>query len=249
MGTLQVGHGSEFHLLRFLARHRELLNSRLETQLAADGVEELASVEWLDFPFKAAAPTRDGEILSVDFLTDHGGEAWRRFWPDPESGKLNRRGMPSWDAVGQVRFKGSTGNEWLLVEAKAHTQEFASPRAACGAAGKSRQVITAALQATFGALTPSQLQTWESFQDQWLGQYYQLANRLAVLHFLNACGQPARLLYVLFAGDQYRTCPPTSRNWLKLFTSAYREMGLELNHPLSSRCHLLCVHVKSGERV
>jgi len=249
MGTLQVGHGSEFHLLRFLGRHRELLNSRLETQLAADGVEQVASVEWLDFPFKPAAPTRDGEILSVDFLADHGGAAWQSFWPDPESGKFNRRGMPSWDAVGHVRFKGSSRKEWLLVEAKAHTKEFSSPGAACGAAGRSRQSITEALRSTFGALCPKQVRNWESFQDQSLGQYYQLANRLAVLHFLNACEQPARLLYVLFAGDQYRICPPTSLSWSKLFTSAYREMGLELDHPLSSRCHRLCLHVKSGERV
>ena len=125
----------------FLRVTATLLNSRLEAQLAADGVERVASIEWLDFPFRPVAPTLDGEILSVDFLSDRGGAAWRRFWPDPEPGKVNRRGMPSWDAVGQIRFKSSSVNDWLLVEAKAHTQEFASPRAACGAAGKSRQTL------------------------------------------------------------------------------------------------------------
>lgn len=249
MGTLQIGHGSEFHLLRFLGRHRDLLGAQIRAQLADDGAPVVAGVEWLDFPLNPKAPTRDGEVLSVDFLADHGGDDWRMFWPDQKPGVPNRRGMPSWDAVGRVRFVDRAPDDWLLVEAKAHLEEFASPQAACGARGQSRIKITKALRTTFEALRAADGPTWESVQDHWRGRYYQLANRLALLQFLRTHGRSARLLYVFFAGDEYRLCPASGLGWLKLFEKAYRDMGIGTTHPLSPWCHRLCLHVKSGDRV
>lgn len=249
MGTLQIGHGSEFHLLRFLGRHRELLGAQIRAQFADDGAPAVAGVDWLDFPFNPKAPTRDGEILGVDFLSDHGGDGWRTFWPDQKQGVLNRRGMPSWDAVGRVRFVDRTPDDWLLVEAKAHLGEFASAQAACGARGSSRIKIVAALKGTFEALRAADGPTWAEVQEAWLGQYYQLANRLALLKFLRSHGRSARLLYLLFAGDEYRLCPASGLGWSKLFEKAYRDMGIPVSHPLSMWSHRVCLNVKSGERV
>jgi hypothetical protein len=225
------------------------LNAQLHAQLAEDRVSDVTGIEWRDFEFNPTAPTRDGEILSIDFLPDHGGDAWRQFWPDPEPGKVNRRGMPSWDAVGQLHYADAARDEWLLVEAKAHLGEFAPPKAGCGAGGKSRQTITNALRSTFEALRSDSSLDWDTVEKNWLGQYYQLANRLAILHFLNAHGNPARLLYVLFAGDSYQRCPASMSGWSTAFGQAYREMGIEATHPLSRRCHRLCLHVTTGKRV
>jgi hypothetical protein len=248
VGTLQVGHGSEYHLLRCLGRHRQLFNGQLEAQLRNDGVTAPAAVDWLDFPMDPKSKTWDGEILGVDFLKDHGGRAWQDYWPDREPGKANRRGMPSWDAVGALTYSDGS-KDWLLVEAKAHLAEFASRLAQCAAGGASRTKIAAALRLTFESLRANDGPNWETVQDCWLGQYYQLANRLALLHFLRANGHPARLLYVLFAGDSYRNCPRTSKVWSAQFDAAYRAMGLEPGHSLSRWCHRLCLHVGTGERV
>jgi hypothetical protein len=249
MGTLEIGHGSEFHLLRFLGRHRDLLGAQIRAQLSDDGVSDLTGIEWLDFSFNPRAPSRDGEILSVDFLRDHGDDAWTQFWPDRRPGSLNRSGMPSWDAVARIRYADSARDEWLLVEAKAHLGEFASPQSACGAGGKSRQMITNALRSTFEVLRPTSGAAWESVEGRWLGRYYQLANRLAVLHFLQTQEHAARLLYLLFAGDTYRVCPAGRSAWATLFTQAYKDMGIEAEHLLSTRCHRLCMNVMTGKRV
>lgn len=248
MGRLQVGHGSEYHLLRFMGRHRGDLCAAISSQLEADGVPSVLSVDWQDFPYNRKSPTWDGEILSVDFLAGCGGASWQEFWPDRQPGRQNRQGMPSWDAVGKVQLSNGE-TEWLIVEAKAHRAEFASPKAGCGAKGASRGQIMHALRATHSELALSDGPKWDDVHDLWMGRYYQLANRLAVLRFLRAHGHPARLLYIFFAGDSYRDCPSTGAKWLEEVRLAYTAMGLPKRHALSPWCHYLTLNVGTGQRV
>lgn len=233
MGLMGIGYGSEFHLLRMLGRHRTQFDRELLTRLTADGVRASA-VEWLDNPFNPRNRTRDGEWKSVDFLPDKGGEDWKRFWPDKRAGVANREGVPSWDAVGQLQS--DRGTEWLLVEAKAHEQEFAALSGKCGAGDVSRRKISDALRDTFRFCGGS-ADDWPRVESFWLGRGYQLANRLATLRFLISRNQPARLLYIYFTGDSYKTCPRNATRWRALITETYSKLALPERHRLTDRIH------------
>lgn len=117
MGEMGYGYGSECHLLRFMGRHRHELDKRILAAIGGD------TIDWLDFDFHPTKPWPDAEIKSLDSLQpDHAARiAWERWWPQG-------RGIHNWDAVGQIRF--GEAEEWLLVEAKANTQELQSK---CGA--------------------------------------------------------------------------------------------------------------------
>ena len=250
MGKMGYGYGSEWHLLRIMGRHRSLFSDAVKTTIDPDDTKQITSVDWLDHPFDPKADFGDGEIKSVDFLADHGGEDWKSFWPDKRPGQLNRDGVPSWDAVGQITVEGQP-NEWLLVEAKAHEREFTRGRK-CGAGGKSLKKIEAALDSCREAMgidlgkIPLQ-----SAAKAWLGRYYQVANRLAVLHFLlNKVNQPARLLFVYFLGDSHKkqNCPKKASEWRKLIQTAYeKELRIPSDHALDGNVHYLFVDVASGE--
>ncbi|TGT35908.1 MULTISPECIES: hypothetical protein [unclassified Mesorhizobium] len=111
MGVMNIEYGSEFHLLRYMGRHRNRLN---EAVAKATGAEE---IEWLDAPPDTGKPWNDGEWKGLRFLDDREDlqRAWRAVWPA-------RGNPPNWDALGKVRTAGAW--EWLLVEAKANEQEL-----------------------------------------------------------------------------------------------------------------------------
>ena len=50
----KLGYGSEFHLLRWMGRHRKVFDARVSEKLS------VSSVEWLDFQFD-----RDKEIPDI----------------------------------------------------------------------------------------------------------------------------------------------------------------------------------------
>jgi len=162
MSKIGRGYGSEWHLLRHLGRHRAALNAAV---LGKTGGE---AVRWLDFPPGPDGEGPDAEWQGLDFLPPDSParEAWREFWPQTGN-------APNWDAVGQLTVADAC--EWLLVEAKAHTEELVT---SCGAKQRGGlPQIRRALEETreaFGA---------DSSAD-WLLPYYQHANRLAALYFL-----------------------------------------------------------------
>jgi hypothetical protein len=76
MGRIGHGYGSEWHLLRYLGRHRDRLDKEV---LAKVGAKE---VKWLDFPFKPNGKWQDEEWKGVDFLRRKDVQAkWSEFWP------------------------------------------------------------------------------------------------------------------------------------------------------------------------
>jgi hypothetical protein len=242
MGLIGIGYGSEFHLLRMLGRHRHEFDAEVLHQLEADGVSGVRSIEWLDNPLNLKHPTKDGEWKSLDFLPDHGGTAWKQFWPDKQIGKANRDGVPSWDAVGRLHFPHRS--EWLLVEAKAHEREFASSSGKCGAGEVSLRVIRPTLRDTF-MYCGGNSEQWRDVEKMWLGRGYQIANRLSCLRFLVQHGQAARLLYVYFVGDSYKVCPSAATRWRDVIKPVYEKMGLPGTHILSDRVHYLFPDVRT----
>lgn len=235
MGTIGYTYGSEWHLLRFLGYHRDLLDRAVEEAIPGGTV-----LEWLGTGFEAnpsaidREPPRllDREFEGMSFLPRAGRDellpSLREFWPTTGS-------MPNWDAVGRVGVDGE--DAWLLVEAKSHLGEL---RSTCGAKpesqGGGRDKIIRAFKQTQDQLGIA------VGPDAWLGPYYQFCNRLAFLHFLTTHGVPTRLLFVYFLGDRFppthaALCPGTEAGWQGALGQMARHTGWNSDSPLASRVH------------
>jgi hypothetical protein len=166
MGKIGYGYGSECHLLRYLGRHRNLLDAKVAAETASE------CIEWIDFDFDPATAWGDGEPRGLGFLPPGPVKtAWQAFWP-------SRGNPPNWDAVARIEIAGRS--EWLLVEAKGNVEELNS---SCGAKLQGgRAQIEAVMTRTKDALGVAP-------ERDWLNGYYQFANRLAVLHFLTSNGR------------------------------------------------------------
>ncbi len=240
MGEIGYGYGSEWHLLRYMGRHREKLDGAIINE-----TKRGERVEWLDFGFYPNLKFFDVELQGLGFLNDAGEpqyaavfEKWRKeFWP--QSGT-----PPNWDAVGWL-ITGDKKRELILVEAKAHTGELKNPRG-CGARDEgSRGQIEKALAETIKDLEAS-----KSVED-WCGEYYQYANRLATLYFLDKNKVPARLLLIYFCGDTFPDghlakgdeCPQDKNGWKKALTEQDERLGLPSNHRLAPYIHKIYLSV------
>jgi hypothetical protein len=168
---------------------------------AADRAAEW-TVEWL-------SPRRDdswSEYRDTGFLTTLRlpklVDDLEQFWP---------RGGPQWDALGVA----SDGTR-VLVEAKAHVAELQSK---CGAGAVSLAQIQAAMDTTKAS--------WGvGANHDWLAPYYQYANRLAHLQFLQQRGINAMLIFVYFVGDEDMRGPTTSDEWKAALKPLYAHLGL-----------------------
>jgi hypothetical protein len=146
------------------------------------------------------------ERIEAGDLTDKLSE----FWP--------ARG-PCWDALGY-----SNAQDALLVEAKAHIAElFSTPSRARPA---SQVLIESSLNKTQAYLGARP-------RVPWTGVFYQLANRLAHLHFLREHGKKAWLVLVNIVGDSEMNGPGCRSEWEAAYKVAWHVLGLRENHPLS----------------
>ncbi len=224
MGKMGSGYGSECHLLRYLGRHRHLLEERILAEIGGE------AISWLDSHFDCSAKWKDAERKGLDFLESVPSiqSTWSSFWPQ-------KGGIQNWDAVARVQVSGN--GEWLLVEAKANVEEMQS---ACGAklGGKGHRQISESL-----AKVKADLGVPE--ERDWLSGYYQYANRLAALYFLVSQGIGARLLFIYFLGDQVpgKTCPKSQAEWEDALKAQERAIGLPARHMLSDRIHKLFLPV------
>jgi len=119
---------------------------------------------------------------------------------------------PQWDALATTDV-----GDVLLVEAKAHIDEVFSPASAAN--DHSMQKIKAALTQTATALGAKPLSPWET-------TFYQLANRLAHLHFLREHGVKARLVLVNFVGDEDMHGPRTQEEWQAAYKVVWHVLGV-----------------------
>jgi len=221
------GYGSECHLLRYLGRHRALLDQRV---LEVTGA---TSIAWLDYPFDPSRPWQDGEWKGLDFLRDDAlaKAAWRRTWPQGGN-------APNWDAIGRLRF--GVEEAWLLAEAKANIEELRSSSKASPNGG--RPMVEAFLTRTRDRLGVAT-------DHDWLCGYYQFCNRLAVLDLLNEHRAPAHLLNIYFVGDRSgagRSCPQDVAAWAPALKDMEEHVGLQREHPLAARVHKLFLPVSDG---
>lgn len=228
MGKRGEGYGSEDHFLRYRAERPEELNAAILTALGGGNDCRLA---WI---YPRGIPD-EPEPEGLDFLSnDEEVQArWKAYWPQ-------RGRAQTWDGIATLDH--GAGHEWLLIEAKANTVEFVTPP--CGA---SKEGGRAQIEKTLNRLK-AHLGVHRHFP--WLGTYYQYANRLAVLHFLNDLSAiPTRLFHVYFLGDRFpdgRECPSTEAEWQRLIEARRLTLGLPKNHALTPRSHEIFLTVGSG---
>lgn len=191
--------GSLMLVQRLIARYPHLL----DRELRAQGVlESDASVAWRS-PLESDdwAEYRDRRFLRLvgkEYLWDK----LKTFWPP--------RG-PQWDALGLV------GDTVLLVEAKAHVDEYNSSCAA--KADASNRLINKAFADTKASLGADAGSDWRT-------GYYQLANRLAHLHFLTEHGVRAFLVLLHFTGETGMPSESSTKAYNDRWIMAMRHLGL-----------------------
>ena len=174
----------------------------------------LAPLDWLSpRADDDRAEYRDGGFLQRLGLADH-APALADFWP---------RGGPVWDGLARC------ADGVVLVEAKAHLREaLSTPCAAADPASRAR--IGAALdQARRGLGARGGC--------DWMQVFYQSANRLAHLWWLNARGVRAHLLMIGFVGDADMQGPASAEAWQALALATGHALGLPEAHPLRHRVH------------
>ncbi len=209
---MALGYGSEYQLLRYLGHHRNYLNKKIQGVTGSD-----SPIEWMDYPVDSKRDSKDGEWTGITFLKHlkstlslNYGEiekAWGDFWPKGGT-------QQSWDGI-FVQDK-----TIYLVEAKAHVEEMRSTP--CGANEKSCEIIKKALKSvTKDAKLADSLMN---------SNLYQLANRIAFVHFLKEHGVTAKLCYIFFLNDKHwKDAVMNKSEYEDLFDSECNKLKLSQN--------------------
>lgn len=181
--------GSQRWLQVAVSRAPRLLD---EAFRRAGAIEATDSVEWRS-PLAADgfAEYRDGEALRRLDGEHLPNRALAAFWP--------RRG-PVWDALGR-----STTDRLILVEAKAHIPEDASPPSKASEA--SLALIRRSLNEARAHYAPKAKADWSK-------ALYQYANRLAFQYLLAKLnGLPSRLVFLDFCNAKDVDGPESEAEW------------------------------------
>lgn len=211
MAEMKIGYGSEYQLLRFLGHHRNYFFKEIR-KVIGNG-----DIEWLDYPNDLKRDSRDGELKGIEcFRTIKNYkeilDQWRNFWP--QSGNSH-----NWDGI----F--IQNDIWYFIEAKANLGEANQE---CSAKSvNSIQMIINAFYETCGN---------RELAEKWqLSDCYQLANRLAFMHFCKKVGIKAKLLYISFingydTNSAINVC--NKEEWINKWSKEYKT--LELTDSLKS---------------
>ena len=194
--------GSLKWIQRLVDQSPRLLEQRLQE---AGALVPAQRVNWCS-PLRADAwaEYRDSTFLEKIGLA-HLSEDLKQFWP--------KRG-PQWDALGYA-----DSGRVFLIEAKAHGQEMAS---SCQAGKESRKLIAGALDSCKRAFDAK-------IESDWMNGYYQYANRLAHLHFLQSRGIDACLVFLYFVGDSDIGGPSSEREWTPFIEAAQSHLGISMH--------------------
>jgi hypothetical protein len=233
VSTMRVDYGSKWHLRSLLARHSGCLEQTVIAALSADGV---TSASWIDWHPSYSEPETP-ELRGVDFLTTGSltFTEWKRWWP--RTGNVQ-----NWDAVGTLHH--AEGKcEWLLFEAKANLEEVHVHCKAKAHGG---------LPLIKSRLLETQLACGITETRDWTKEFYQYANRLALLHFLIGKHVLARIMFLYFIGDtgnSGRDCPASREPWDMKLRELKRYLGLTGRSELEKRVHHVFFDVDRPQQI
>ena len=221
MGKLGYGYGSEFHLLRWMGRHRAEFDKRVCEAL------NVTDVKWFDFKFDAKKEIPDRELVGLEFIKEHpldkDGQrfakvlkAFKDHWPQ-------RGNQMNWDAVGMA------GDTYILCEAKAHIGEIEKKNKDSDKTRSARDRIKAF------KFAKKEIHACENAD--WFHNFYQMANRLYILALLKKYNIRAMLLNIYFCGDRFRgrKCPAKAEEWGKIIKDEYETLGITGNSFVEER--------------
>ena len=186
MAQMGLGYGSEFQLLRFMGRHRHELE-----RIIIDALQEKQQTindknfDWLDFEYSDVNKviTGDRELCGLSFLEKKIDKGLY----DKITSALQKAGSfisnwQHWDAVFVL------DDCFYFVEAKAYPGELYSTN---DHGGSSKQEILNFMREN---MQPYGIEVDEN----WLDSYYQFANRISMMAFLNQNGLNAKAIYIYF---------------------------------------------------
>lgn len=169
------------------------------------------------------AEYQDAAFLDVIGCADL-GEELKRFWP--------ARG-PVWDGLAVAKL--DSGKDGIvLVEGKSYPGEIYGPGSKAGESGSvqakaNRERIRSAIAVTQEALGVEDVgpDDWMQPIDGAPGSLYQMANRLAHLHWLRSRGRDAWLAFVCFVEDPTFNINATTREeWETELPKTWQRLGL-----------------------
>lgn len=203
MAEMGNGYGSEYQLLRFLGHHRNELNKYIKNALSIE-----TEIEWLDFPYDDNRLSGDGEYIGIEFLELNKSilAQWKKYWP-------SLRRAQHWDAIAK------TNDTWILVESKAHSKEMISD---CAAGEKSKEVIEYRMNEIIKRykITP---------KGSWLKKYYQKANRILFVSFLESIGIKAQVVFIYFLNGYKDIGIEKNEEWESYIKEQDKYLGIEKN--------------------
>lgn len=223
MGKIRMGYGSEWHLLRFMARHRKKLEEAINACLGE------GEIDWLDFKFGSKSDYYDCELKGLSFLEKESLDGYIKGWENKQS----------WDAV--FKHNGII----YLVEAKAHLDEMKDQREDKG--GMSKELIKDFI------CNNLRNQSVSISNDNCMGDFYQLANRLGTAAFLTNNGFETKCIYIYFLNgydnprkkDETKTVK-TVEEFKKAIKNEMNVLGLKQDEVKSLLYHVF-VDAENGE--
>jgi hypothetical protein len=204
MGIYRQGEGNRGSLkwIQILInRQPEILNLKIRQSFR---IPRSIEIKWVSpLKEKGYAEYRDEAFLEVLGIATQKVKL-SDFWP---------KGGPQWDALGKL----SDGSP-LLIEAKAHISEVLSNIQA--SSPNSVKLIEESLERTkreLGVRT----------KNSWTAPFYQYANRVAHLHFLNNLNKTkSYLAFVNFVGDEEMDGPKSELEWIGVNNLIHSYLGI-----------------------
>ena len=203
--------GSQYLLQHHVEHHSDQLSATI-TGSSPSLLAFAGQFEWI-----SPLSSQNYQEYRDDFLDALGlgqfNTARAQFWPN---------GGPQWDGLAKVKNKHQTG--YVLVEAKAHPGETHS----------TTQASKESLKKINGSLKVTQMHL-QIPQKKWTENYYQTANRLAFLYFMNVqLDLPTWLAFINFTDDQSHI-PTDLQTFVTHYQELYSEMGLHQAKQLMDR--------------
>lgn len=186
MAQMGLGYGSEFQLLRFMGRHRhELERTIIDALQEKQQTINDKNFDWLDFEYSDVNKviTGDRELYGLSFLEKKIDKGLY----DKITSALQKAGSfisnwQHWDAVFVL------DDCFYFVEAKAYPGELYSTN---DHGGSSKKKILNFMREN---MKPYGIEV----DKNWLDSYYQFANRISMMAFLNQNGLNAKAIYIYF---------------------------------------------------